>query len=269
MAALRAMIAQGPVRVHAAQCGADGTRIKILQINNLLMRLWTTRRWLHLKDVRRARVARHSSPPLGTFVPRELSKHARQRIELSKVFASAASIWEISIKSSLGKLEADPDEVLAGVERAGFTHLPIVGGHAAKVKELPPIHKDPLGRLLVAQARFEPMILLTDGRHVRWIRRPCRSCQSGQQWPPPFPRQFSNHALAASAYRPTWRPVIIHERVGGRQSIPASRSGFQIFAHHDASEFVQQRSRTRHSPSRTGELLRCASKRLYGAPSGD
>jgi PIN domain nuclease of toxin-antitoxin system len=94
--------------------------------------------------------------------PEKLSKRARQRIDSSEVYASAASIWEISIKSALGKLEADPDEVLAGVEPAGFNHLPIVGGHAAKVAELPSIHKDPFDRLLVAQARFEPMILLTD-----------------------------------------------------------------------------------------------------------
>lgn len=94
--------------------------------------------------------------------PEKLSKRAQQRIDSSEVFVSAASIWEISIKSALGKLEADPDEVLAGVEPAGFNHLPIVGEHAAKVRELPPIHKDPFDRLLVAQARFEPMILLTD-----------------------------------------------------------------------------------------------------------
>jgi len=90
--------------------------------------------------------------------PEKLSKRARQRIESSDVYASAASIWEVSIKSALGKLEADPDEVLAGIEQAGFNHLPIVGGHAAKVAKLPPIHKDPFDRLLVAQARFEPMI---------------------------------------------------------------------------------------------------------------
>jgi PIN domain nuclease of toxin-antitoxin system len=94
--------------------------------------------------------------------PERLSKGARQRIDSSDVYASAASIWEISIKSALGKLEADPDEVLAGIEPAGFNHLSIVGGHAAKVANLPPIHKDPFDRLLVAQARFEPMILLTD-----------------------------------------------------------------------------------------------------------
>jgi PIN domain nuclease of toxin-antitoxin system len=94
--------------------------------------------------------------------PGKLSKRARTRIESSEVYASAASIWEISIKSALGKLEADPFDVLAGVEPAGFNHLPISGGHAAKVVELPPIHRDPFDRLLVAQARVEPMILLTD-----------------------------------------------------------------------------------------------------------
>jgi len=80
---------------------------------------------------------------------------------------SAASIWEISIKSALGKLEADPNEVLAGIESAGFNHLAIVGGHAAKVVELPPVHRDTFDRLLVAQARFEPMILLTDDEVLR------------------------------------------------------------------------------------------------------
>ena len=99
--------------------------------------------------------------------PEKLSKRARQRIDSSDVYASAASIWEISIKSALGKLEADPNEVLAGVEPAGFNHLPIFGGHAAKVADLPPIHKDPFDRLLVGQARCEPMILLTDDELLR------------------------------------------------------------------------------------------------------
>ena len=99
--------------------------------------------------------------------PERLSKRSRQRIESSDVFVSAASIWEISIKSALGKLAADPSEILAGVEPAGFNHLSIAGDHAAKVADLPPIHKDPFDRLLVAQARFEPMILLTDDEVLR------------------------------------------------------------------------------------------------------
>ncbi|HEY4342387.1 MAG TPA: type II toxin-antitoxin system VapC family toxin [Steroidobacteraceae bacterium] len=94
--------------------------------------------------------------------PAKLSKRARQRIDSGEVYASAASIWEISIKCALGKLAADPAEILAGIEPAGFNLLPITGSHAAKVVQLPPIHKDAFDRLLVAQARCEPMILLTD-----------------------------------------------------------------------------------------------------------
>jgi PIN domain nuclease of toxin-antitoxin system len=94
--------------------------------------------------------------------PSKLSAKTRERIESSEVFASAASIWEVSIKSALGKLRADPKEVASAVEPTGFDHLHISAAHAAAVAELPPIHKDPFDRLLVAQARVEQMILLTD-----------------------------------------------------------------------------------------------------------
>jgi PIN domain nuclease of toxin-antitoxin system len=99
--------------------------------------------------------------------PSKLSRKARQRIDSSEVYASAASIWEISIKCSLGKLNANPADVLAGVEPAGFNHLKIIGEHAAKVVELTPIHKDPFDRLLLAQAWIEPMILLTNDDVLR------------------------------------------------------------------------------------------------------
>jgi PIN domain nuclease of toxin-antitoxin system len=94
--------------------------------------------------------------------PRRLSSKARQRIESSAVFVSAASIWEISIKSSLGKLQANPAEVLSGIEPAGFDHLHVIAEHAAEVVNLPHLHRDPFDRLLVAQASVEKMILLTD-----------------------------------------------------------------------------------------------------------
>ncbi len=94
--------------------------------------------------------------------PSKLSAKARRRIDSSEVFASAASIWEVSIKSALGKIEADPTEVLSGIEPAGFDHLHVTGEHAAKVALLKAIHKDPFDRLLVAQAWVERMILLTD-----------------------------------------------------------------------------------------------------------
>jgi PIN domain nuclease of toxin-antitoxin system len=99
--------------------------------------------------------------------PSKLPAAARKQIDAAEVFVSAASIWEISIKSSIGKLEADPDEALASIEPTGFFHLPITGEHAAKVARLPPIHKDPFDRLLVAQASVEPMILLTNDDLLR------------------------------------------------------------------------------------------------------
>jgi PIN domain nuclease of toxin-antitoxin system len=94
--------------------------------------------------------------------PAKLSAKSRKEIEAAEVYVSAASIWEISIKSTIGKLEADPGEILAAVAPAGFSMLSITGEHAAKLVELPPLHKDPFDRMLVAQALSEPMILLTN-----------------------------------------------------------------------------------------------------------
>jgi PIN domain nuclease of toxin-antitoxin system len=73
----------------------------------------------------------------------------------------------VSIKSALGKLAAKASDVLAGIEPAGFTLLPISGDHAAKVAELPMLHKDPFDRMLVAQASIEPMVLLTNDETLR------------------------------------------------------------------------------------------------------
>jgi PIN domain nuclease of toxin-antitoxin system len=99
--------------------------------------------------------------------PSKLTVATRKQIEGAEVFVSAASIWEISIKSALGKLEADPKEVLAAISPAGFSLLPISGEHAARVRELPPHHKDPFDRMLVAQASVEPLILLTNDDALR------------------------------------------------------------------------------------------------------
>jgi PIN domain nuclease of toxin-antitoxin system len=99
--------------------------------------------------------------------PTKLSPATRKQLDSAEVYASAASIWEISIKSALGKLDAAPAEVLAAIEPAGFAMLPITGAHAAKVAELPALHKDPFDRMLVAQALYEPMILLTNDEVMR------------------------------------------------------------------------------------------------------
>ena len=108
--------------------------------------------------------------------PRRLPPPARKRIDEAEVFVSAASIWEVSIKAALGKLSADPAELLAELEPAGFQLLSITGEHAAAVARLPPIHADPFDRMLVAQAKTEPLLLVTNdsvlagyGDHVELI----------------------------------------------------------------------------------------------------
>ena len=99
--------------------------------------------------------------------PAKLSTATRNQIDAAEVFVSAASGWEISIKSALGKINANPAVVLAGIEPARFILLNITGVHAAKVAELPPLHQDPFDRMLVAQAMYEPMLLLTNDEALR------------------------------------------------------------------------------------------------------
>ena len=93
-----------------------------------------------------------------------LSPKARDLIlAASEVYVSAVSIWEIAIKSSLGKIAADAEEMLRAITASGFRELPVRSAHAAQVAKLPlPIdHKDPFDRLLVAQSMIEPLVLLT------------------------------------------------------------------------------------------------------------
>ena len=96
--------------------------------------------------------------------PLKLNAETRKIVDTSEVYVSAATLWEISIKVALGKLKADVNEVLAAVPTAGLRLLPITGEHAARVVRLPPHHKDPFDRMLVAQAVTEPMILLTNDK---------------------------------------------------------------------------------------------------------
>jgi PIN domain nuclease of toxin-antitoxin system len=93
-----------------------------------------------------------------------LNQKARTIIEeASAVYVSAASIWEIAIKSKLGKLDADPEDMARAIDSSGFTELPVSSLHAARVVKLPHNdgHKDPFDRLLVAQSMVEPLVLLT------------------------------------------------------------------------------------------------------------
>ena len=73
---------------------------------------------------------------------------------------SAASVCEIAIKRSLGKLEA-PESIVGAILDAGFETLHITPGHAERAGSLPPHHRDPVDRMLVAQALAEGFTLLT------------------------------------------------------------------------------------------------------------
>ncbi|MGH9783184.1 MAG: type II toxin-antitoxin system VapC family toxin [Terriglobia bacterium] len=80
------------------------------------------------------------------------------------VYFSAASIWEIAIKSSLRRRDfrVDMDALRAVLPKMGLTELPVSAAHAAGVVDLAPIHGDPFDRMLVAQSIAEPLILLTN-----------------------------------------------------------------------------------------------------------
>ena len=79
----------------------------------------------------------------------------------NEILVSPMSLWEIAIKSQLGRLEADVNEVRTAALQSGFRPLPFSLDHAAAIARLPQHHRDPFDRGLVAQALLEPAHLLT------------------------------------------------------------------------------------------------------------
>ena len=81
-----------------------------------------------------------------------------------QIFFSAVNIWEIAIKRALDRpdFDVEPDAVHRAALETGFRELPISAVHAAAVRQLPPHHCDPFDRLLIAQAKIEPLLLMTD-----------------------------------------------------------------------------------------------------------
>lgn len=108
-----------------------------------------------------------------------LSKEARALIEDpgNAPLFSAASLWEVAIKNGLGREEfrVDPRLLRRGLLENGYVELPVTGAHAVAVDLLPPIHTDPLDRILVAQAQIEGITLLTADTVVARYPGPIRA----------------------------------------------------------------------------------------------
>ena len=97
--------------------------------------------------------------------PKKLSAKARRLIADTdnELMFSAASIWEVAIKRAVGRADFQVDTRLfrRGLIDNGYVELPVFSAHAVAVEALPPIHKDPFDRLLVAQSQVEGIVLLT------------------------------------------------------------------------------------------------------------
>jgi len=97
--------------------------------------------------------------------PDRLSADARAQLDDAdnELLFSAASFWEIAIKRGLGRqdFQVEPRALRRGLLDNGYGELAISSAHAVAVDMLPPIHRDPFDRILVAQALTEGVTLLT------------------------------------------------------------------------------------------------------------
>ncbi len=97
--------------------------------------------------------------------PERLPAAARRLLSdrRNELLFSAASLWEVAIKNTLGRddFRVEPSLLHRGLLDNGYTELPVTSRHALGVAALPPLHKDPFDRLLLSQAHGEGVTLLT------------------------------------------------------------------------------------------------------------
>jgi PIN domain nuclease of toxin-antitoxin system len=100
--------------------------------------------------------------------PARLSDDARAAIAdpQTLVYVSAASAWEISIKRALGRVDLRDEEFSYGIRESGFAELNVTVEHSLVAGALPPHHRDPFDRMLVAQATVEGLRLVTHDRVI-------------------------------------------------------------------------------------------------------
>ena len=110
--------------------------------------------------------------------PERISKSARKLLNDPKneLVFSAASLWEVAIKSSLGRedFRVEPRLLRRGLLDNGYVELPITSQHAVNIDGLPPLHKDPFDRLLLSQALSEGITLLTTDSSLAGYPGPVR-----------------------------------------------------------------------------------------------
>jgi PIN domain nuclease of toxin-antitoxin system len=110
--------------------------------------------------------------------PERLSASARKLLtnRRNELLFSAASLWEIAIKRSLGRedFRVEPRLLRRGLLDNGYAELPVTSQHAVSIDGLPPLHKDPFDRLLLAQAATEGITLLTADAQVAQYPGPVR-----------------------------------------------------------------------------------------------
>ena len=107
-----------------------------------------------------------------------LSLEARELIDDpdNELTFSVASVWEAAIKFSLRRdvFDADPRVLRRSLLDNNYRELPITGEHVVAVATLPPLHKDPFDRILVAQSIVEGITLLTSDPRVAQYPAPVR-----------------------------------------------------------------------------------------------
>jgi PIN domain nuclease of toxin-antitoxin system len=94
----------------------------------------------------------------------------------NEVMFSAASLWEITIKRGLGRQDfrVDPRVLRRPLLDNGYSELPITSEHVIQIEQLPPTHKDPFDRVLVAQAVVEGITLFTNDHKLAGYPGPIR-----------------------------------------------------------------------------------------------
>jgi PIN domain nuclease of toxin-antitoxin system len=99
------------------------------------------------------------SPRLGTVC-------AGQLASADQAVLSVVTPWELGIKRAMGKLDF-PDDLVGAMVAEGFDVLPVLPAHAQLAPKLPPHHRDPFDRMLVAQANVEGLVLVSADRALR------------------------------------------------------------------------------------------------------